>query len=293
MATAEEIQRNALAVLGTAVKTTPAGQKVDPNQLLYVLDAAGWGKVEPGGLLEMQSVHAALLERGVLPSDAALVCLLFQRREERLGIKVKLPAQVELLGAQQRIDLLAAVPKNASTGLTVVPVGGRPPAAQAPRVSAARLAPVTEAPKPAAAPPPPAPKPASNAPGLLSRLGISPGTLVLCALLLAVGGGVRFALREKLPARVDLPLPPVAAHLTVYKPEDGAYFYFYDPQKDFEESKARLDAMGAAVWPIIQKAGGERGYFCLKQEPQQCRAVKGVLRNGLVLYLLKKPPGAV
>ena len=82
MATAEEIQRNALAVLATAVRTTPAGQKVDPNQLLFALDASGWGKVEAGGLLEMQSVHAALLERGVLPSDAALVCLLFQRREQ-------------------------------------------------------------------------------------------------------------------------------------------------------------------------------------------------------------------
>jgi len=275
----QDTQRTILGVLGTAIKSTPAAQKVDANAALFQLSEMGFGAIAPGETLDMGPLHALLVQAGVTTNDAAAVCLLVQRREDRLGVKVELPPAVSGLTEQQRNDLLAALPKTAQTGVTL---GGAPPRQPTTMV------------KPQAATPRAAPSPQvklpSNEPGFLKRLGISGGTIFLSILIVAAGLGVRVALSDKVPEPAKIALPSSVSHLTVFRYEE--LLYFYDPAKDFEGTKEELEGMAQLLWPAVTGAGASRGYLCLREDPLNCRKPKAVFRDKKVVFINKKPAGA-
>jgi hypothetical protein len=284
--TPDELQRNALNVIQLAIKASPAAQKVDANQVVFAL-AQQWNKVAPDTTqLILQPLYNVLRDKGVSPQDSAVVCLLVQRREDRLAVRVELPREVGSLPAQARVDMLANVPKMGSTGLTVVPAGARAPA---PAVSAA--GPRVAEPAPAAAPPAPAPAPRPAAlPNLNRKFPVSPGVMLLSVVLLGITVVLRLASADKglVPLKGELPAP-LAAFKAFHQEE---YVFFYDPQKDFDRTKEELDALGAQMSKVGEAHNAVRVFMCLAEDPRRCNKIKAVVRPGRVTYLLKPPPGA-
>lgn len=277
MGAEQDTQRTILSVLGTAIKSTPAAQKVDANAALFQLSELGFGAILPGTSLDVGPLYAMLTEAGVSPSDAAAVCLLMHRREDRLGVKVALPPPVAGLTEQQRNDILAALPKQAQAGVTASGPPQRQPTTMVKPQDKVPAKPVKEVRLP------------GNQDGLLKRLGISGGTLFLVILIVAAGLGVRVVLADKVPEAIKLPLPPKAAHLNAFKFEEMVYLY--DPSKDFDMSKEELEDMMRSLWPAVSGAGGTRGYLCLRDDPVNCRKPKAVFRDKKIVFMNKKPPG--
>jgi hypothetical protein len=289
VASEAENQVNALGVLGNAIKATPAAAKVDTNSVLFTLGSAvNWGFVPAGGVLDCQPVFNILTEKGASLSEAATVCLLLHRREDRLGVVVKLPAQVEGLSEDVRADLIANLPKQAGTGLTVTSAGAavRPAAPRAARAPTAAQGPAKG--KASGRQESSVRLPGVKAPGALQRMGISPGTLVLCVLIVAAGSAAKYAMREKLPEPVTLELPAGTAHLKATRFDE--HLYLYDPMGDFNQSDERLQAMAAQLAPVLEAAGFKRAYLCLREEPVMCRVPKAMLRGTKLLYINKRPP---
>ncbi len=282
--TPEELQRNAISIMSLAIKATPAGARADPNQVMFEL-SANWESVsrDPSEF-RLQPLYNALRSRGCSPQESAMVCLLVQRREDRLGTRIILPDEVLAMSPQERVDLLATVPKTGGTGLTVVPASAVKPGAPAP-------APATVRPAAPQAPPPGKVGPVRLNPKQQARKWpVSPGTVVICALLLGATVAIKIAGRERGLEPLDIPLPPPLTKLSAFTMEEN--LFFYDPKTDFALPRPELQAMGVKMSEIAATRGAKRAYMCLKSDMKRCRNVKAIVREARTTFLEDRKSGA-
>lgn len=274
---AEEFQRNVLGIINTALKTTPAATRMDVNAFLFEL-ASKWNAVALPGKLQLQPLYDLMCHKGVPSKEAAMVCLLVLRREDRLGVEVVLPTVVGALTEAQRADLLATLPQMGAPAVAVSGFG-RPVSSS----SMARATPVKVA------------APSSSGGHKIVNAGrtrgpVSAGTLVVCGVLLAVGIGVRVFMLESGLSAFKGSLPPELSTFQVFVLEKN--MFFYDAAKDFELSKAELDTLGKKMFQTATTAGMERAYMCLGEDKERCSRIKAVAHKRGVVYLLKPPAGA-
>jgi hypothetical protein len=203
---------------------------------------------------------------------------MLQRREERLGARVKLPPTVDGLPAALKQDLLASVPKASSISSPLRPVSGT----NRPVISGGQ--PVVEPPD--SAPPDDQAQPAPTS-GPLPKLrhgimGVSWGTLTLCAGLCLFALIFNLSIRERGIVAASVKLPEGAEGFKVFREESN--FYFYDPKRNFDRPNSELDPLGAQLFEAAREQGGTRAWLCF-QEDERCRQAKAVIRGTQMVYI--------
>jgi len=279
VASAEELQRNALALIGSTVKSTPAAAKLDTNQLLFELNGK-WNQLQQGNTLDLQPLYVALMARSVAPNDASLVCLLLQKREDRLGMPVKLPPMVATLPERVRAEMVAVAMQKGGAGASAVKLAPVVSGSQNPVRTPSGSGMNDQA---------PAPRqttqvvPFSPPGGLKGALGaISPSTIVLCVALIAVAGVVNFMLREKPPEPLKVAFPSSLPKLTAIREAESAFLT--DVEKDFQRPDAELEAMAEPLRSVLLPMGIERIYMCRKEDAR-CRKSVAVVRPHSIMWL--------
>ncbi|MEW5847363.1 MAG: hypothetical protein AB2A00_01070 [Myxococcota bacterium] len=265
MASEDELKQNALSSMLVAIRATPLAAKVDANQALFAMSNS-WKKVFSDGTLDLQPLYAYLLsQNGVTPNDAATVCLLLHKRQEKLGLPVKLPKMVETLPAGFRQELLNTLPKN--TGLTQP---GAP----------------LRAPTGVVKPPEPAPKPADKVPpkpvSLPGAKKVSGVTILLAVVAGIVATVISIPSPPRKVARADLALPPECAGWEIAR-EEFSYMLFV-PEKEWSRPRSEIDEIAKKVMERAKAQKGQRVMLC-KVDDAACAVPQAVVRrDGVVTW---------
>jgi hypothetical protein len=298
--TPDELQRQSLSVIALAIRGTPAAAKVDANQVSFELSNAWPSLVATPGCLLLQPMYNLLRNKGCSPQEAAMVSLLVARREDRLGVKVVQPAEVQALPEARRAEIMALVPKTGSSSFTNAGGGqpafhnsgprplpnpkdllapSDPDALPAPRVSGASAV-IRNVSKEHAALPTPKPR-VGNA-----TVAVAVVALVLAAALKISDMGNHSAGAAPLAAE----LPEVLRGYRVLQRQNG--LLIYDPKTDWNLSKEAMDKACRDIETGTKALAFRHAVLCLNADPQGCGHVKAMVHPGGCLFMEQPPAGA-